>query len=135
MFGPQPSVNRPLHAAGEEVHRNPRRASPEGQQINLLNDRIGHRQAADALAVSVNEDVSTGTVCVAAHAVAGIRIVDAQAQMELADRVESVHRVEPLRYLAIALLPLWPRSSRLRCDRIGFDQYHRSGPVRAPHLQ
>lgn len=108
--------------------------SVHGEKVDLLNGGVGHRQAPDARLASVNEDVPAGPFRIGADHVAGVRVVEAQAQEERRSGVEAVDDIEPLGNLSVTFAAFGAHTAGHRCHGVSLDQPH-GAVVAAPKLQ
>ena len=83
-------------------------------------DTIGSRDgnAADRRAVAVKKNISTWILMCTKDAVGSVRIIDMQAQEEIALGIEAIQLVKAFRHLFVAKAALGPQRSRRSANSI-----------------
>src|SRR6266852_2291390 len=96
--------------------------SEYGKPIDFLDSFIGDGNTTNRSAVAVEENVSAQILSLPEDPVGCIRVVDMQAQEEIALRIEAVELVEAFGYLIIAIMALRAKSSRRSTNTVVVNQ-------------
>ena len=127
---------RAIHAAGKDVDGDRRAvAGMVAGGIDLVDQGVRHRHAADAHPIAVDKDVRSGMLGIAPEAVADVGVVEPEGETEAAVRVEAVDPVDALGHLPVARAPLGSRPTRGGGDGIASHQGHASRRVGGPKLK